>query len=72
MKKPIKYVEVYLSNGVLKETLHPSGYVIGFFFFWMFPIFILVNLVMLFFDNNFWIKEEDYYKEKLKELKDKG
>jgi len=68
-KQPTKYVNVFYKKNEVIENIPSEGYVIFFFFFWTLPLVILIELMGRIFRQSHWITEEEYYKEKLKELK---
>ena len=66
-----RYIRVYKDKqGILKIDLGAGFTVFVGLIFIVIPFLALVDLVERLFRKPFFITEEDYYKEKLKELKD--
>lgn len=72
MKKPNRHFECYYEGNKLRRSITSPGLVISFFFFWILPLIVVMDLIMSFFRDEFWITEQDYYKTKLEELKNDG
>jgi len=67
-----EYIKVYnKKDRGLNMGLDGTDYIMGFFFFWFFPIAVSVIFLseMLGIIKTKWIKTEDYHKAKIKELK---
>ena len=65
-----KYFRTYYdSNGILSKEMGAIEFLICIFIFWILPFIAIIELTRTMFKNQRYMTEEDYYKEKLEEVK---
>lgn len=67
-----KYIKCYLKRQEIREGLDAHLLLFFILFFWTIPIFAIIYMIEMAFTKHFYLTEEDYYKQKLKEVNAKN